>query len=268
MSGPVDGRPLVFVHGYGMGRSLWQPLTARLAQGGLSCIAPTWPLGGHTEAMRDCAELTMEGIAAMAAEFIEALDLDDVVLVGNDTGGAIAQVLATTAPDRLGALVLTGCDAFEHFPPPIMKPLILAARFPTTFRAALEPLRTRFGRKKAYGGLSHTDIDQLVVEWTTPALTDARVRGDLRRFTGSLHRQTMLDAASRLSQFTKPALIAWSADDMFFPVQDGKRLASALPNARLEMIKDARTFSMIDQPDRLAELMLDFCRAGVVDRAA
>jgi len=258
-SGPAEGRPIVFMHGYTMASSLWRPLAGRLAGWGSRCIAPTWPLGAHTEPMRKDAELTMEGVAALVAEFLEALELDDVVLVCNDTGGAIAQLVATTTPERLGALVLTSCDAFEHFPPGgSFKTLIAAARFAPTFRAVTAPLRTRKVRERGYGQLAHADIDDLVREWVEPVLTNSRVREDLRRFTASLHIQTMLDAAARLPQFTKPALIAWSADDTFFAVDDGRRLADALPDSRFELIEGARTFSMIDQPDVLAELICEF----------
>jgi pimeloyl-ACP methyl ester carboxylesterase len=241
-----------------MGGSLWRPLTKRLAAGGFFCLAPTWPLGGHTEPMRLGAELTVEAIAAMVGELLDELSLEDVVLVGNDTGGAIAQVVATTTPGRLGALVLTSCDAFEHFPPPILKPLIAAARFGPTFTAALQPLRTRLGRERAYGALAHADIDDLVIGWLEPALADSEVRYDLRRLTASLNQRTTVQAAERLPGFTKPALIAWSGEDAFFPLEDGERLAATLPNSRLEVIGHARTFSMIDQPDELARLIAEF----------
>lgn len=253
-TGPPDGRPIVFVHGYAMGGSLWGELSELLAAQGFSCIAPTWPLGAHTEPMRSW-ELSMESIAALVAELLEVLALDDVVLVGNDTGGAIAQMVAVTAPERLGALVLTSCDAFEHFPPPILRPLIAAAKSPAAFAVALLGLKTRFGRNRAYGALAHKDIDELVVEWTRPALSDQAIREDLRRFTASLRQETMVRAAARLGEFAKPALVAWSADDAFFPVQDGRRLAAALGDARFELIEEARTFSMVDQPQRLAELV-------------
>jgi pimeloyl-ACP methyl ester carboxylesterase len=257
-SGPPDGRPVVFVHGYAMGSSLWRPLSERLSTQGSLCFAPTWPLGAHTEPMREHAELTMEGIAAIVGEFLDSLGLEDVVLVGNDTGGALAQILATTAPQRLGALVLTSCDAFEHFPPPILKPFIAAAKARPAFLAALQPLRTQLGRQRAYGALAHADIDRLAAEWLKPALSDHRVRSDLRRFTASLNRRSTVQAGERLPQFTKPALVAWSADDKFFPLEDGRRLAAALPNAQVEVIQRSRTFSMIDQPDQLAELIVDF----------
>src|ERR1700742_544024 len=106
-TGPADGRPVVFVHGYAMGASLWEPLSERLAERGLRGIAPTWPLGAHPEPMRRDADLRMAGVAAMIAELLETMQLRDVVLVGNDSGGALAQIVAGTYPERLGALVLT-----------------------------------------------------------------------------------------------------------------------------------------------------------------
>jgi pimeloyl-ACP methyl ester carboxylesterase len=254
-TGPVGGRPVVFIHGYGMASSLWRPLTERLAARGLRCIAPTWPLGGHPEPMNAGADLTMEGIAAMVAELHERLELRDVVLVGNDTGGAIAQIVAGRHAERVGALVLTSCDAFEHFPPPILKPFMVASRSAALFRIAVMPMRTKFGRQRGYGALAHADIEPLVKEWTTPMFRTPGIAEDLRRFTGSLHQQTTLDAAAGLGSFDGPALVAWSADDVFFPVEDGRRLAAALPAGRLEIIDGARTFSMIDRPDALAELI-------------
>ncbi|WP_179470492.1 alpha/beta fold hydrolase [Mycolicibacterium vinylchloridicum] len=260
-AGPSTGRPVVFVHGYAMGGSLWRPLSTRLARHGLRCIIPTWPLGAHQEAMRDSADMTMRGVAAMVAEFLGKAGLTDVVLVGNDTGGAVCQVVATEFPDRLGALVLTSCDAFEHFPPPILAPFIAAAKVPVLWRIAVQGMRSRAVRRRAYGALAHTNLDALTAEWTHRAVRDRAIAENLRRFTGSLSRQTTLDAAARLPEFTKPALIAWSADDAFFPQSDAQRLADALPHSRLEYIAGARTFSMLDQPDALATLIAEFATA-------
>ena len=257
-SGPREGRPVVFVHGYQMSASLWRPLSERMAERGFACVAPTWPLGAHRQPMRHDADLTMEGIAAMVGELLDLLAFEDVVLVGNDTGGAIAQIVATTRPQRLGSLVLTSCDAFERFPPAILKPLIAAAKLGPAYTAAIQPLRTRIGRNVGFGALAHADIDHLVREWTGPALSDRRIRRDLRRFTASMNRRSTVTAAAGLPRFTRPTLIAWSADDAFFPLTDGRRLANALPDSRLEVIQRSRTFSMIDQPDRLTELIADF----------
>ena len=111
-----DGRPVVCVHGYLMGEELFAPLAERLARSGLRCITPTWPLGAHRTPMAADADLSPAALARLIADFRAALDLHDVVLLGNDTGGALCEVLAAQRPDRMGALVLTNCDAFDNFP--------------------------------------------------------------------------------------------------------------------------------------------------------
>ena len=254
-TGPENGRPVVFVHGYMMGGQLWRQVSERLAGRGLRCIAPTWPLGAHPEPLRRGADRTITGVAGMVAEVLAALDLQDVALVGNDTGGVVTQLVAVHHRERLGALVLTSCDAFEHFPPPILKPVILAAKSKTTFRAVAQAMRATAVRKRAFDGLAHTNIDDLTELWVRPALSLPPIAEDLRQFTLSMRTEVTTTVAARLHDFDKPTLVAWSADDVFFAQQDGARLAATIPNARLEVIEGARTFSMVDQPDWLADLL-------------
>jgi pimeloyl-ACP methyl ester carboxylesterase len=255
-TGPENGRPVVFVHGYMMGAQLWRQVSERLADLGLRCIAPTWPLGAHPVPLRAGADRTINGVARMVAEVLTALDLQDVVLVGNDSGGVVTQLVAVHHSERLGALVLTSCDAFEHFPPPILKPVILAAKSKTVFRTAIQAMRAPIVRKRAFDGLAHSNIDELTELWVRPAMSLPAVAEDLRQFTLSLRTEVTTGVAARLPEIDKPTLIAWSADDVFFEQEDGARLAATIPNARLEIIDGARTFSMLDQPDRLANLLL------------
>ena len=188
-TGPDNGRPIVFVHGYAMDGQLWRQVSERLAARGLRCIAPTWPLGAHPQPLRPGADQTITGVSGMVADVLAALDLEDVVLVGNDTGGVVTQLVAVHHPERVGALVLTSCDAFEHFPPPILKPLILAAKSKTLFRSAIQTLRAPAARRRAYGGLAHCDIDDLTRTWVRAALSDPAITEDLRQFTLSLRTE-------------------------------------------------------------------------------
>src|ERR1700677_269715 len=254
-TGPENGRPVVFVHGFVMGGELWRHVSQRLPGLALRCIAPTWPLGAQPQALRPGSDRTITGVARIVADFLAALDLDDVVLVGNDSGGLVAQLVAVHHPQRVGALVLTSCDAFEHFPPPILKPVILAAKSKAVFRTAIQALRAPIARKRAFDGLAHSNIDDLTEIWVRPALIDAAVTEDLRQFSLSLRTEVATGVAARLPEFDKPTLIAWSADDVVFAQEDGQRLAATIPNARLEIIEGARTFSMLDRPDRLADLL-------------
>lgn len=254
-TGPENGRPVVFVHGYMMGSQLWRQVSVRLADRGLRCIAPTWPLGAHPQPLQPGADRTIYGVAGMVAEVLAALDLEDVVLVGNDTGGVVTQLVAVHHPERLGALVLTSCDAFEHFPPPILKPVILAAKSKMMFKTVAQAMRAPAARKRAFDGLAYTNIDELTEAWVRPGLSDPAIAEDLRQFSLSMRTEVTTGVAARLHEFDKPTLIAWSADDVFFELADGERLAATIPNARLEVIEGARTFSMLDQPERLADLL-------------
>lgn len=255
VTGPEHGRRVMFVHGYLMGDQLWRQISERLAERGLRCFAPTWPLGAHPRALGPDADRSITGVGDLVADVLATLDLHDVVLVGNDTGGVVAQLVAVHHPERLGALVLTSCDAFEHFPPPILKPVILAAKSKKMFRAAIQTMRSPAARRRTHGDLAHADIDELAQRWVQPALSNPAIAEDLRQLTLSLHTDVSRGVAARLPEFSKPALIAWSADDKFFALEDGRRLAATIPNARLELIEGARTFSMLDRPDRLADLL-------------
>lgn len=253
--GPTDGRPVVFVHGYMMGGQLWRQVSSRLAERGLRCIVPTWPLGAHPEPLRPGADRSIRGMAGIVADTLAALDLQDVVLVGNDTGGVVTQLVAVHHPDRIGALVLTSCDAFEHFPPPILKPVIVGARSKTLFRVGAQAMRIPVVRRRAFDGLAHANIDAFTREWVRTALSNPAIIEDLRQFSLSLRTEVTTAVAARLPEFDKPTLVAWSADDLLFELGDGKRLADIIPNARFEVIDGARTYSMVDRPDRLADLL-------------
>lgn len=269
-TGPRDGRPVVFVHGFVMGGDLFDGLGDRLAAQGLRCFAPTWPFGAHTEPMRPGTDVTPRGGAAIIAAFLTALDLEDVVLLGNDSGGAVCQVVAVDHPERLGALVLTNCDMFDNFPPGPFKALVKAARVPGALRAMLAPMRTAAVRRSpmGFGALSHHDVDHLARGWVRPALTQPAVFEDLRRFTLGLQASVTQDAAARLPGFHRPVLLPWGTDDGFFPREHADRMAALLPDARVEAIPDSKAFSMIDQPDRLAELVGAFATRVAEPHAA
>src|SRR5260370_42286659 len=96
-----EGQPIVFVHGLLVNGLLWRKVTARLAPE-FRCIAPDWPLGSHSEALAGGAEASPRGVAHLIADFLEALSLEDVTVVANDTGGAISQLLVTERPERVG----------------------------------------------------------------------------------------------------------------------------------------------------------------------
>src|SRR5205807_7841675 len=111
-----NGSPIVFLHGIVANGALWRRVAPRLA-GDHRCVVPDWPLGSHELGLKPGVDMSLPGLADLVGDFLAALGLDDVTLVANDTGGAIAQWVAIRHPERLARLVLTPCDAFANFLP-------------------------------------------------------------------------------------------------------------------------------------------------------
>ncbi len=177
-----DGPPVLFLHGALVDGSLYDPVVDLLP--GRRCIVPTLPLGSHTIPVRDRSALTPTGVADLVADLIEHLDLQDVTVVANDTGGAIAQLLVTRRPERIAKLVLTPCDALEVFPPLIFKGLFALGRFPTALSVAVAPMRLAPLRRLpiAYGWLSRRATDETLARWAGPALGDREILRDIAHF--------------------------------------------------------------------------------------
>jgi len=258
-----DGPVLLFVHGAFVDGRLWRDVVAALADGH-RCVVPDLPLGAHRTALRDPDDATAARVARQVVGLMDALDLRDVTLVGNDTGGAICQLVAAERRARLGALVLTSCDAFDHFPPTMMKPLCWAARLPGAATALAQPLRLRAVRKATFAPVAGERLDPaLVDDWLRPVCTDPGVRRDAVRLLATTRPAVLRAAVERLRGFDRPALVVWAADDRVFPRRDGQRLAELL-GAPFELVAASRSFIPVDQPRRLAELL----RAFVAERAA
>jgi len=263
-----EGPPVVFVHGLLVDGALWRKVTP-LLDGAARSIVPDLPLGSHRTPMNADADVSPHGVARLVGDFLAALDLEDVTLVGNDTGGLISQLVALDHGERVGRLVLTNCDCFEVFPPKEFVPMVKSARVPGAVKAALQPMRSAAARRTtlAYGGLAREIPDEVTAAWTEPARTDVAIRGDLIRFMKAVDKSIAIEAATRLPQLKIPSLVAWAQDDRFFPRELGERLAATLPNARLEPVADSRTFVSEDQPEALAELIRGFVRETAAQAA-
>jgi pimeloyl-ACP methyl ester carboxylesterase len=256
------GTPVVFVHGLLVNGDLWRKVVPGLA-GEARCITPDWPLGSHEHAMHPDADVTVEGVARTIAEFLEALDLHDVVLVANDTGGAITQRVMTTHPERIAGVVLTSCDCFDNFLPLMFRPLQWLAHVPPLLTGLLQGLRFRFvrGLPFALGWLAKNPIPEpIAASYTGPVLRDAAVRRDTAKLLRSISPTLTLEAAEKLHAFHRPVLIAWAREDRFFPAAHAQALAERLPDAQLELIDDCYTFVSEDNPQALVESILRFLR--------
>jgi pimeloyl-ACP methyl ester carboxylesterase len=257
------GPPVVFLHGIVANGVLWRRVAPPLA-GNHRCVVPDWPLGSHELGLESDVDLSLPGLADIVGDFLEALGLEDVTLVANDTGGAIAQWVAIRRPERLARLVLTPCDAFDNFLPLVLRHLQVFGRTPTGLRVLAEALRFRAIQRLpiAFGRLTVRPIAREAMDaYTRPLRTNAAVRRDFAALVRAISARYTEEAAQRLPSFEKPALVVWSTDDRLFPLAHGHRLAALLPQGRLEVIDEAGAFLPEDQPERLAALIAGFAEA-------
>ena len=256
------GKPVVFVHGYLVDGRLWDGVVDRLSDR-CRCIAPDWPIGAQQIAMNPDADLSPPGIAATIASLLEALDLEDVTVVGNDSGGAMSQVLVTRHPQRIGRLVLTNCDTHENFPPGMFKAMVPLAKAPGGMSLLAAPFRIGAVARAAFKPFAKTRIPaELIASWMEPAMHDTGVRRDLKKVTVGMNKRYTLEAAQKLRGSELPILLTWAPGDRYFPISYAQRLASEAGNARIVEIADSRTFVPLDQPQRLADEIAGFAAGG------
>jgi pimeloyl-ACP methyl ester carboxylesterase len=252
-----EGEPVVFVGGLLTNGDLWRKVVPRVAESA-RCITPDWPLGAHSTPLRPDADLTPGGVARLIADFMAALELENVTLVGNDSGTALGQIVATEHPERLGRLVLTSGDAFGDFPPLAFKSMIGLGYAPPLLWLTDKALRPRAARRAGFRFLARTLTDPAILESYLGHLGDPGIRRDVAKFLRSMRGRYTERAAEKLPGVRLPTLLVWADGAPFFPNEQARKLADLLPDARVELVPDSYAFVSEDQPERTAELIAAF----------
>ena len=255
-----EGEPVVFAHGLLVNGDLWRKVVPLLADR-YRCITPDLPLGSHQAPMEPDADLSTPGVAQILGDFIEGVGAQGCTLVANDTGGALSQVLVTTRPELVGRLALTSCDAFDIYPPALFKPLrILAGYVPGSALVLAQITRIKALQRSpaAFGWVAKRAMEPEIVEsYTGPSRTNGKIRRDTAKVLRGIHPRYTQEAAGKLGDFGKPAIVIWAGDDKLFPTEYGRRLATVL-GADFTEIPDSYTFIAEDQPELLAETLREF----------
>jgi pimeloyl-ACP methyl ester carboxylesterase len=249
--GPEDSPhpPVLFIHGILVDHRLWMKVAERLAHNGFRCILPDLPLGSHTVAVDPSVPLSPATVAEMIHELIGALELSDVTLVGNDTGGGLCQLLVDAHPDDVGRLVLTNCDAFEKFPPFPFNAVFATMRGPKSIGLLSKLMKVTALRHSPLGyGLLLENNQNLTASWVEPMSTDPRIARNLATLLRAVAKTDLIDVATRLPRFTKPVTLVWGMADRCFTPALGRRLAAVFPNAAMVEVPGARTFVALDDP--------------------
>lgn len=254
-----EGPTIVFLHLVLAEASHWDKMVPLMAER-FRCIFPTLPMGAHRVPANEDADLSAAGLARAVAELLDHLDARDVTVVGNDSGGAIAQVVAMNHPSRLGRVVLTNCDMYDDFPPRMFRYFKLLPYIPGSMSITGRVLKVRaFWKLPFVFGRLTNEVDGVKIHrWADALLANKKVRRDASKVIKGFGPHVTNEAAAALRSTELPFLVAWGADDKAFKPALAQRFCAEVPTARLVMIENCKTLVCWDQPERLSELIGGF----------
>ena len=241
-----NGPAALFVHGVLLNGHLWRHQLAQLSDS-RRCIAPDLLAHGATE-VTPGGDVSVTANARMLKEFLDARDIDQVDLVGNDSGGGIAQIFAASWPERVRSLVLTNCDAHDNWPPQAFKPF-LAMAAAGGLKDALNAMLSDKSIYRSQGALGPAYEDPRVVSDTDieiylrPLVKSERRLKDFERFLAAFDNRHTLAVEAKLRKLQAPTLIVWGTDDVYFDVKWAGWLAAAIPGTKRKVeLTGARIF--------------------------
>jgi pimeloyl-ACP methyl ester carboxylesterase len=249
-----DGPVALFVHGVGTNALLWRHVIERLA--GRRCIALDLPLHGHSPVRPD-QDLSLGGLASVLAEFCDALQLTDIDLVANDTGGAVAQIFAARHPERLRTFTLTNCDTHDNVPPEAFLPTVELARAGELAPTAPALLADLAVARRVIFASGYEDPEQpdlaVVDAFLRPVVGTVEQARQFERMLAALGPADLLAAEPALRELTVPTLVVWGTGDGFFELRWAYWLRDTIPGVtEVVELEGARLFF----PDeRAAELV-------------
>lgn len=264
-SGPISyldtgrGRPAVFIHGLLTNSLVWRHVISEVASEQRRCLAMDLPGHGHTPPADEDADVSLTGLAHRIVELCDHLNLDRFDLVANDTGGAVAQIVAAQLGDRLSTFTLTNCDTEGNTPPALFKPVTLAARLGLVTR--LGPFiatRRRHVRGVLKVGYHHPGrlSNEVVDAYSRPVLGTRAASAALARIILALSSDDLAKIRPQLAQLTVPTLIAWGTGDFLFPNKWAHRLAHLIPGTTtVHLIDGARMHFVDEQAEEFVTLL-------------
>jgi len=192
---------------------------------------------------------------------LDALQIDKVDVVGNDSGGGIAQIFAALNPERVRSLILTDCDTHDNWPPEAFKAFLemaAAGGLRDTLNAMLSDkaiYRSPGALGPAYERPESVSDEDIEIYLRPLVRSEQRTR-DLQRFLAAFDHRHTVTVEPRLRQLQAPTLIVWGTDDVYFPVKWAHWLAEAIPGAKPPIeLAGARIFFPEERAEEFNQLL-------------
>jgi pimeloyl-ACP methyl ester carboxylesterase len=257
-SGPVA----LFIHGVLVNGYLWRRQLTELASM-RRCIAPDLLAHGRTE-ISATQDVSVTANARMLDEFLSEMKIDQVDLVGNDSGGGICQIFAALFPQRVRSITLSNCDTHDNWPPQAFKPfveMVAAGGLPGTLAAMLNDKQIYRSAQALGPAYERPDevTDAAIDTFFKPHVRTPQRTRDLERFVNAFDSRHTLAIEPKLRTLKAPALIVWGDDDVYFDVKWSVWLENALPGpTRRVVLPGARLFFVEERAQRFNDELRAF----------
>lgn len=251
--GAADNGTVLLMHGIPTWSYLYHEVIPLLAQAGYRVIAPDF-LGHGWSDRRDRFDRSFQDQARMIAALLDTLQLDRVDVVGHDTGGAVALILAIEYQQRVNRLVIANSVCYDRFDDDMLDfghPLRWKARPISDLVDALE--------ESLSAGLSNSsrltaDFRQgIIAPW---ASEEGKL--SLLRNAAALNANQTMALVDRHSSISAPTMILWGMDDPWQKAEDGRQLATEIPDAIFKPLQGASHWIQQDAPEVFTTALIEF----------
>lgn len=255
--GPVT----LFVHGFGTNAYLWRHAIVRLSTD-RRCIAIDLPLHGSSPLASD-QDIGLRAFAGLLNSFTAELDLTQIDLVANDTGGAIAQIAVATSPRRWATMTLTNCEAHDNVPPKALRTTMLLAKTGLLARVAPRLLNDLDRARRVVYGDGYENVETLPLDivrsFLTPIIGDRRRARLFQKLLRSLRASDLLAVEDQLRNLVVPTLVVWGTNDRFFDPTWATWLCDTIPESTgPRLIDQGRLFFPDERAAELTEHLVRF----------
>jgi pimeloyl-ACP methyl ester carboxylesterase len=253
-----SGPAALFLHGLPLNGFHWRGALERLSPH-RRCIAPDFMGMGYTEVSAQ-QDLSPQAQADMLVAFLDALAIEDVDLVANDSGGTIAQLFAVQQPERVRTMLLTNCDVHENCPPVQMRNSINAAKAGTYHEKMQRHLDDHVYARSEKGIIGSAYMhpsnvtDEAIDYYFAPLVASPLRRSQLNGYLAALDPNPLLAIEPSLRRLNTPTRMVWGTADALFPVVWATWLDRTLPGSRgIRLVEGGKLFWPEEMPDVVAE---------------
>lgn len=265
--GAPGAMPVVLLHGIPTSAVLWRRLGPTLSAEGFRAFAPDL-LGYGKSGDPTKGSYGVADQARYVYQFLSSLGLRDVVLVGHDIGGGVAQALAASHPELVVGLVLVDTVVEGNWP---VMPVRAIGTRPFSYAGA--PLDLAFGFKRILRwALRHTmhhpgRLTPQVLDAYAGAFEGRGGTSQIARVARDLSARDTHGLTAKIAATGIPTLVVWGENDKFLDPESGRAMVRELPGAEFKLVGDTGHLVPEENPFALAEVILPFLRARVAVRA-